>query len=347
MLCAAALACVGCLGRVHTPLAGPADWAAARPAAPVPAALRPSPPGPPAVDLEYRKRVLGYEIYDLRFSSAGGGPEDDRLEARYYRREGPGPRGVVVILPIWGRSAYPPLVTTGRLIRRGELNVIVLEGEKSLFDWERLAESPTEEAFLAEVRAWAGRYTTMIEDVRRLVDWAVSRPETDADRIGLVGFSISAVMAATIVGLEPRVTHGVFVMGGGRIEAIFASCPRQPGRVRERVLERFGWDREELVARLAPELEPINPVTYAGRIDPRRVLIIDAGRDRCVPASAREELWEAMGEPERITILSGHNFSFLSLTFIDNFRATKDIARFFHRRMREGPAPMVAGPAGR
>ncbi len=343
----AALAAAGCLTRVHTtfePL-GPLAAVRAQPAT-MRVSLDRGAAGPPAARLDYRSRVGGYEVYRLSFPSSGFNRQNDNLlRARYYRREGPGRRGVVVLLPIWGHSFYPPTIAARRLLRRGAFHVVVVEGERRLLDWGAADTAADPEAYRRQVRRWVATLETTIEDVRRMLDWVVARLEIDRRSVGLVGFSMSAILGATVAGRDPRVTHGVFVMGGGRLEEIFAACEGLPGRVRERLLERFGWSTEDLEAFLAPEVAAINPVTWAPRLDPRRLLVIDAGRDRCVPQSSRDGLWEAMGRPERITIQSGHNASFLSLTFLDNFRATKDIARFFHRQLRP-ESPPVALAAG-
>jgi dienelactone hydrolase len=341
----AALLSGACVPRVHIPLTTAAEHARHRPVVALPAAFAgPRPAEPPAVTLRYRKRVLAYDVSSFSFPSSGSNRQPDNLvRGRYFHRAEGGRRGLVVVLPIWGRSKYPPAITTRRLIRRGELDVLVLQAERALIDWRAVAAAPTEEAYRAEVRRWVAVYTTTVEDVRRALDWGLARPEVDRQRVGLVGFSMSAIVGATVTGLDPRLTRAVFVMGSPRLEDIFLDCPMLPGRVRERLRARFGWSREDLRRRLAPELAPINPVTYAGRIDPRRVLMFDAARDRFVPRASRELLWESLGRPERITLAYGHGLSFLSFTVLDNYRSLKDITRFLHAPATElGPARVVA-----
>jgi dienelactone hydrolase len=303
----------------------------------------------PDLSLRYARRVLDYELYRFSYPSSGVNRQPDNLvRGRYFHRSGGGRRGLAIVLPIWGRSKYPTAITTRRLVRRGELDVLVLAGERSMFDWRAVSGATTEKELMAEIRRWESVFAVTVEDVRRAIDWAASRPEVDASRIGLVGFSMGAVLAATVTGLDSRVSRGVFVEGSPRLEDVFLGCPMLPGRVRERLLARFDWTREDLRGRLAPELAPINPITYAARIDPRNVLLFDAARDRFVPRASREELWVAMGRPERITLRYGHGLSFLSFTFLDNYRSVKDIARFLHARPAPPPlAPAIAaGPSG-
>lgn len=320
----------GCLPRVHLPYE-PAPWRVAERAGAVPAALgAPRPREPPAVALTPRGGTTDYTVWRFAMDGSRG-----RFTGRYYRHRLGGRRALVLVLPIWGRSAYPSAITARRLTRYGEANVLVLDGTEPLFDWEAIAEAPDAEALRAAAEEAAAGFAGAVTDVRSVVDWARSREEIDPRRLGVVGFSMSAIVAATAMGVEPRIGRGAFVMGGGDLARIFATCPKRPGRIRERFLARAGWSAERFRRELEPILAPVDPLRYAGAVDPAGVLFIDAGADRCMPPASREALWEALGRPERLTIQSGHRRSFLAMTFLDNFHATKRIARFF--REWEGP----------
>jgi len=78
--------------------------------------------------------------------------------------------------------------------------------------------------------------------------------------------------------------------------------------------EGFGWNREELAAQLEPITSVLDPANYPGRVDPNRVLIIEANRDKCVPEKSREDLWLALGKPERISMNYDHASAFYSMT---------------------------------
>ena len=105
------------------------------------------------------------------------------------------------------------------------------------------------------------------------------------DRIGLVGFSMSALVASVALANEPRLAAGVLVMGGADPHEILAACNHEIEDARERVLARLGWSLDRFKRELEPALAGINPARFAGMVDPRRVLIIEAGADTCVPQS--------------------------------------------------------------
>jgi len=80
----------------------------------------------------------------------------------------------------------------------------------------------------------------------------------------------------------------------------------------------------------------------AGRIDPATVLYIDSGYDGCIPRSCRDDLWRAMGEPERVTLGYDHRNSFLSMTFLGLDVTTRRIVAFLDRRLAEAEQRLPA-----
>ncbi len=84
---------------------------------------------------------------------------------------------------------------------------------------------------------------------------------------------------------------------------------------------------------VVPMFLTIDPASYPGRTDPSRVLIIEAGRDTCVPENCRDDLWEALGRPEKITLDYGHKKAFLSFTPLGNNWMRRQIWDFFEAKL--------------
>ena len=80
------------------------------------------------------------------------------------------------------------------------------------------------------------RVRTAIVDVRRLLDWAEARPAVDGDRIGVIGFSESALQVTGLMASDPRLASAVVVMGGAHPHEILATCYGPP----EGVAPRWG-----------------------------------------------------------------------------------------------------------
>jgi len=282
----------------------------------------------------------GHRALALRTSSVGRNNQPgNRVEAVYYQASAPGPHRLIVVLPIWGASEYPSRKTAHQLLRgaAGEhTHVLLVRGPENLLDWQAIGAAATEEAWRTQVQRASASLASTVIDVRRLVHWAAHRPEVDARRIGIVGFSVGAIAASLVMGQDPLISTGAFVMGGANPHQILATCRGKAATAREPVLARFGWTVEEYEEQLEPYFEGVNPVRYAGTIHPRDVLVIDASVDHCIPETAREDFWEAMGRPERISLAYGHKTAFLSMTPLGFGYTWRRVTEFLDRRLPPG-----------
>jgi hypothetical protein len=274
-------------------------------------------------------RTGRHEIVRLSFRSSGrNGHPDNLVEGQYFRSRDAGAKPLVVVMPIWGTSSYPPEKISTGYARRSDAQVIWIYGNAPIFPWTELASAPTEEAFMAMARDSAERYRTAVVDMRRLVDWAATRPEIDSSRIAFVGFSMSALVTATLLANEPRVSAGVLMMGGAGFADIFSVCGNRAGEVREHVLRSFGWTIDRYRNFFRGLFDPADPTRFEGRYDPDKILMIDAMFDDCMPESARAALWEITGHPQRVTFLYRHRSAFYSLTPLGLNVSRRKIYRF-------------------
>ena len=91
--------------------------------------------------------------------------------------------------------------------------------------------------------------------------------------------------------------------------------------------------QQRLAARLKGRLHAIEPIRFATRLDPERILYLDAGRDDCFPEVARDELWQEIGRPARIRFDHRHRWSFLAMTALDGHFATDEILTFLDEKL--------------
>ncbi|MGA9752722.1 MAG: hypothetical protein WBS54_13135 [Acidobacteriota bacterium] len=281
----------------------------------------------------------------LRLYRAGSGPSASARapDALAYVSPAPGPKRWVVVLPIWGASDYPPKKTIRWLLKGNDgrlTSVLWVQNNRRLLVFDGLARVRTPLELSRQLARSAARIDAAASEVEDLVEWVRRRPDTDQQRIGIVGFSIGAIVGSLIMGRDPRYSAGVFVMVGGDLGEILGSCYGRERQVRDRAMKLFGWSREEYVLKVNEGLSSVDPERVAGDINPASVLYIDARHDGCIPTVSREGLWEAMGRPERITIAYGHKSSFLSMTFLGLDVTTRRIVHFLDRRLAE-PAPPV------
>ncbi len=282
-----------------------------------------------------------YQLRTLEIPSIGdNGQPGNMITSRYFRSTLPGPQPLVIVLPIWGTYTYPPRKIAKSLQYRAEgaVHVLYIQGETHLTDWTGMVGAENEQEFLDLWHEAAERLRVNIVDVRRLIDWAETRPEIDADRIGLIGFSLGAVLAGTLATQEPRLAATVTVMGGSHLQSVIAYCDgKRTTSVQEKVAGSFGWSREYLESQLEPIVDFLDSANYPNRANPERVLIITASRDKCMPEHSREDLWLTLGKPERISMKYDHAPAFYSMTPLGFNWMRYRIWDFFEEKLLESP----------
>lgn len=260
-----------------------------------------------------------YGYVSRRFTmpaSFENGQPGNHMSGKYYASPSDGRKPLVIVLPVWGVSEYPSVTMAHAILKRsgGRMNVLRVDGRDRLMPWKQIENSATLEEFVAGISNSAQRLKHAVIDTRRLIDWAASRAEIDPDRIGLVGFSISAVTGTLVAQSDPRIRSSALVMGGAEIGRIVSACPGNEKETREGIMSNLGLELAEYQQTIRTLFEGLDPADYPNRVDPRSILIVDAGRDECIPESSREAWWEALGRPERISFNYSHRESFLAMT---------------------------------
>ena len=289
------------------------------------------------VELEPSARTLRHhDVIPLSFASSGSnGHAQNRVEGLYLRSRLPGAKKLLIVLPIWGASRYPPRkIAYGYAGHsRGDAHVIWLYGEPPLFPWQTLWSTPSEEEWIETTEESIERYRAAVNDTRRLIDWLGTREEVDPQRIGIIGFSMGALAAATIMGTDARIETGVYMVGGANFTEVMAQCRGKAGRMWQHALRSYGWSLDDYRRFFDERTGFADPALYAGHYNPDKILIIDARFDNCIPPVSREALWELSGYPERITMLYRHKSAFYSLTPLGFNFVRGIIYRFFDRAL--------------
>ena len=78
-------------------------------------------------------------------------------------------------------------------------------------------------------------------------------------------------------------------------------------------MKKLGLSYQEAYAMIKEKVKNIEPISYASRLDRRKILIVSGGIDMigfidtAIPYSATKETWEAFGKPEWIIMpFAGH-----------------------------------------
>lgn len=268
----------------------------------------------PAARYEIVQRLASYRNGGHLIEEIDLGP----LTVRVWRPEGEGPFPAVLLLPgIWGDRVISGFAR--ELVERG---FVCLQ-----FSSQR---------YLAGLRTSPARLDTLAELIRlqvleaaRLVDWLSRLPSVDPKRIGVLGISLGAIVGTLLTEADDRVAAAAYLLGGGNLAEIIASPQGYvKGRIRRRIMIENGYDEEEFKKEAIVALRPIDPLTYAGRLDSRRILMVNARFDRVIPYSTARELWEALGEPDWIVLPAGH----YTASFFDRYVRGR-VARHFQAQL--------------
>ena len=139
----------------------------------------------------------------------------------------------------------------------------------------------------------------------------------------VTGYSLGGILAGLLAGTDTRVESLMIFVSAGSIADIVvdshASILSDLRIIHEHIFKKLGWTRESARKIIQKLVANVEPLTYAKRVDPRKVLIVSAGLDSAgildttIPGSAVWATWDAYGQPEWIELpLTGHLSSALA-----------------------------------
>jgi|GEM_PF-201298 len=175
---------------------------------------------------------------------------------------------------------------------------------------------------LADLEAFAERPAKTINETRRLIDYLLTRPDIDPQRIYLVGASYGAVTGTTVLAKDKRLRAGVLVYGGGDFNKLLDSYANHLGvavalglidgrnlNPEKPPLPKLTPPQERQVGMVLGLIKPFashflgvaDPIHYADQISPTPVYFQNGTLDVLVPAAAGRALQDAAKEPKKIT----------------------------------------------
>jgi dienelactone hydrolase len=269
----------------------------------------------PPRTVSHRKRD-GYSIEKLAFKSH---------KAFLYRPNHVKVAPAIIILPITQGDFYTKEMA--HLMAQQSLVVLRFQSHGHLTKARKSSDA---------VKSFETLLKNDVLDVMESVQWLSDRPYVDPDRIGIVGISMGAIIASIAAGADPKIRAGVFILGGGDLAGIlFTSKEPSVVALRERMEEEEDLTRQELIDETARRLHNIDPLTYATRLDPNRILMINGYFDHVIRRRYAKELWKAAGEPPMVMLPTGHYLAVLFFHYAQD-RALEHFQRVF-RMGKAGP----------
>jgi dipeptidyl aminopeptidase/acylaminoacyl peptidase len=141
------------------------------------------------------------------------------------------------------------------------------------------------------------------DDLISVVDYLASRPDVDAEKLGVFGFSMGGATALMTASREPR------------LKAVVADSAWSEARrwLKPSVGAAFTSPRDRFNAlslkiaelRTGIDLDDLRPVEVVGRISPRPVMLIHGTADDVVVPSESERNYGAAKEPKELHLVPG------------------------------------------
>jgi cephalosporin-C deacetylase-like acetyl esterase len=168
------------------------------------------------------------------------------------------------------------------------------------FGRRRPRDDPDANVFSDSIPLTCDLITQAVLDVRSAAQWLRTREEIDPQRIGVVGVSLGAVMGGLAIGVDKTFTKNALLLGGGDIAQLVWTSP-ETGELKEKLREK-GYTLEKL----RQELRPVDPLTYAHRIDSSTVIMFNAKKDQTVINDCTIKFWEKAGRPKIVWYNTSH-----------------------------------------
>jgi dienelactone hydrolase len=274
--------------------------------------------------------VSGVEVFTVRFPSPVQSPytENNIVHAEYYRpaRRGfgrqskPRPFPCVVVLDITGGDQKLSRVIARHLAQNGIGGLFV---QMAYYGPRRPAGSGKRLLSYDLGHTFDAIRQTVL-DLRRAAAWMETRPEIDKNNLGIMGTSLGSFMAALSAEMEPRYGRVAVLLGGGGFVDGYYNHPQAAPVVK--IFEALGGTQEMAAKFIAP----VDPITLAGNLKGRRLLIVAAKNDEIVPPRMALNLWKASGRQRIIWLDAGHYSAVLYLVsglshVVEHFKVQNDV----------------------
>jgi cephalosporin-C deacetylase-like acetyl esterase len=161
-----------------------------------------------------------------------------------------------------------------------------------------------------EIRNSVDLIKETVVDARRYMDYMQTKGYED---FGVIGISYGGIIAELLAGSDDRIKGGVLAFTGGNLGLILSTTPLTPIQYfREQYMNENHITQEQLVKQIDSLSYCIEPLNYAHKINSKNFIFIYGIYDEIIPKQSTEQLYNALGKPETIHVMSKHlNFFYM------------------------------------
>lgn len=234
--------------------------------------------------------------------------KNNTVLADYYQPLDTAGAPLVILFHGIGDQLLIPCKSLARsLVKRGMACLVLY----SVFHSQRMPDEVKKRYPSLSPDEWFEHYTISITDIRQAIDWAKSRPEINAQKVGVIGISFGGFISAITMGIDDRIKAGAFLIAGGNSQKIGRFSRKHSMKKEYRVTEEEYHHNQQAYRQYLSEVAErgfenvtppnraylIDPMTFGHCLQERSVLMLNALWDEYIPREATLDLWEAAGKP--------------------------------------------------
>lgn len=273
------------------------------------------PKRPVEVRVEFRQRKRRYDILRIEFASALNVSGNEPIKVDYYASKRLGRRPMVLMLPISGGVDFS-IESFAWCFASDGINCAIVHNREVEIEDTQSAE---------EVEAY---FRQSVLDNRQVLDYLVTRPDVDPNRLGCLGLSLGGIKASLVAAVDDRLTCVVLGLAGGSMADIALHSTEDGLEDYIDKLRQMGVSGETIYTELLEKVRT-DPLRLGPYLDARDTLIFIATFDRVVPTWTGRQLRRAIGNPRTVYLFSGHYTSFLYLPYAQ-WESLHFVKRKFH-----------------
>jgi dienelactone hydrolase len=154
-----------------------------------------------------------------------------------------------------------------------------------------------------------------VHALRTTVDWISTNPRFDKNHVGMMGLSMGAILTSLMMAVEPRLTAGLIVGGGGNLAAVMAhSEDSDISDLREMRMDYMKTEDVDAYEMTLRQHLLFDPLYFASRANPAAIHMVIVNGDTKVPEENQRELWQALGRPTFEESDSSHAMTMVQVT---------------------------------
>jgi predicted esterase len=259
----------------------------------------------PDFDLQLRETTSKWSHYTVKFPVARPTryKENNVAFGDYYQPRRGTNWPLAILVHGWGdRSLLPCRLMAQDLSKRGIASFIVY----LVFHQRRMPDEVIERLPNLTPQEWFEGYQTSVIDVRQIVDWSRANKDINKDQIAVIGISLGGIISAISMGVDQRIGAGVILVAGGNYQSRTWLSRTEPGLSEPEYIQSenlYGQYLRKVAEKGLDQVAPprksylTDPVTFAGYLRQRPLLMLNARWDTRIPRQSTIDLWQASGKP--------------------------------------------------